>query len=269
MLSKLNELAPNVPVERALCIDIKNVDWAMPDNIRPGYWSSDRWRLGPSDIEIFRSHMDCWKRISKSGELGIVLEDDLIFSENFKEIINVMDKKELNGIFRLDGVAVPLLMNKQEKINKNFSVSKIDSIAPSAAAYVLDPITAENLIESAKVDRTLDDYLFDPTPIDRRIKGHGLLVYQIEPVVAVQAQFGTYSEKLHYIPNFLKLTKRNDVKQRKSKFLKGPILYRLRRELMRKIYKYRLKKRKKNIIARNGAWRKPKLSKDLSWDLRH
>ena len=81
----------------------------------------------------------------------------------------------------------------------------------------------------------------------------------------MQAQFGTYSDASRNIPVFLEVTKRVDVKYRKSRSQQGPILYRFKKEIMRIIYKYRLKKRKKNILANMGEWRKPILSKDLKW----
>jgi hypothetical protein len=55
------------------------------------------------------------------------------------------------------------------------------------------------------------------------------------------------------------------VKNRKLRSLQGPILYRFKKEIIRIIYKYRLKKRKKDILANMGEWRKPILSKDLKW----
>lgn len=265
MLSELAKFLPEIPIERALCRDIKNTDWSMPEGIQPGYWKSDRWALGPSDIEIFRSHIDCWKKISESGQIGIVLEDDLIFSENFQDFIEILKVESLDGIIRLDGVNLPLLINKIIKTNNKFNISKVNSIVASAAAYALDPVTAEKLIVNVKVERTVDDYLFDPTPKDRGAKGHGLPIYQLEPIIAVQAQFGTYSDASRKIPVFLEVTKRVDVKYRKSRSQQGPILYRFKKEIMRIIYKYRLKKRKKNILANMGEWRKPILSKDLKW----
>jgi hypothetical protein len=165
----------------------------------------------------------------------------------------------------LDGVNLPLLIDKYIKTNNKFIISKVNSIAASAAAYALDPVTAEKLIANVKVERTVDDYLFDPTPKDRGVKGHGLPIYQLEPIIAVQAQFGTYSDMSRKIPAFLEVTKRVDVKNRKLRSLQGPILYRFKKEIIRIIYKYRLKKRKKDILANMGEWRKPILSKDLKW----
>ena len=265
MVNELKKLLPSVSINRALCEDIKNADWEMPNNIRPGRWNSDRWALGPSDVEIFRSHMDCWEKISKSGQMGIILEDDLLFSNDFGKVIEILNNEKLTGIVRLDGVNLPLLINKPTKIIENVTISKIDSIAASAAAYSLDPTTAKNLLLKAKVERTVDDYLFDPATLYRGAKGHGLPIYQIEPIVTVQAQFGIYSDKSHKIPEFLKLTKRVDVKSRKSRSLSGPFLYRFRKEIIRIIYRYRLKRLKKTIGDDGGACRVPRLSKDISW----
>ena len=265
MFSQLAKFLPEIPIERALCKDIKNTDWSMPEGIQPGYWKSDRWALAPSDIEIFRSHIDCWKKISESGQIGIVLEDDLIFSENFQDFIEILKVENLDGIIRLDGVNLPLLIDKYIKTNNKFSISKVNSIVASAAAYALDPVTAEKLVANVKVERTVDDYLFDPTPKDRGAKGHGLPIYQLEPIIVVQAQFGTYSDVSRKAPAFLEVTKRVDVKHRKLRSLQGPMLYRFKKEIIRIIYKYRLKKRKKNILANMGEWSKPLLSKDLTW----
>lgn len=265
MIKELTKLIPSVSIDRALCVDIKNANWTMPNDINPGHWSSDRWALSPSDIEIFRSHMDCWEKISKSGEIGIILEDDLLFSNNFGQVIEILKNENLTGIIRLDGVNLPLLIKKHTKIIKNITISKIDSIAASSAAYSVDPITATNLIIKAKVDRTVDDYLFDPATITKGAKGHGLQIYQIEPIIAVQAQFGIYSDKSKKIPEFLKLTKRVDVNSRKSRSLTGPLLYRFRKEIIRIIYRYQLKRLKIAIIDNGGAWRVPSLSKDLYW----
>jgi hypothetical protein len=51
-------------------------------------------------------------------------------------------------------------MSKSNKICNEFSISKINSIAASAAAYALDSNTAGKLISNIRVERTLDDYLF-------------------------------------------------------------------------------------------------------------
>ena len=266
MLSELSKLAPNITINRAACRDIKDTNWSMPKDIQDGRWSSDRWALSPSDIEIFKSHIDCWKKISLSGEIGIVLEDDLIFSKSFTKIIESLKTKNLNGIIRLDGVNLPLLMSKPITISNEFSISKVNSIAASAAAYAVDSNTAEKLISNIRVERTLDDYLFDPKPSDRGARGHMLPIYQIEPITLVQAQFGNYSDKSSKIPDFLKITKRVDVKRRRSKSLRGPILYRFKKQILRMVYKNRLKKYKKDITNKGGEWKVPTLSNDLSWN---
>ena len=157
-------------------------------------------------------------------------------------------------------------MSKSNKICNEFSISKINSIAASAAAYALDSNTAGKLISNIRVERTLDDYLFDPNPSDRGAKGHSLPIYQIEPITLVQAQFGNYSDKSCKIPDFLKITKRIDVKRRRSKSFRGPVLYRFKKQILRMVYKNRLKKYKKDLINKGGEWKVHDLSNDLSWN---
>ncbi|MDB4045793.1 glycosyltransferase family 25 protein [Amylibacter sp.] len=265
MYNELKRLVPTIQIKRALCVDIKNNDWSTPKNIKPGKWQSDRWALGPSDIEIFRSHQYCWNKIAASKEMGIILEDDLLFSNNFPKILKFLTKLKINGIFKLDGVNLPLLINKPTMISENVQISKFKTIAVSAAAYAIDPQTAKELSGLAKINRTVDDYLFDPAQTSRNAQRHCLPIFQVEPVCAAQAQFGAYFDKTRQIPSFLEVTKRADAKSHKSRLLSGPILYRFKKEIIRTIYKYKLQKYKKNIIAKNSSWRSPRLSKDLVW----
>ncbi len=266
MMKELSQLLPDVPVERAMCLDIKSPDWSVPDFVSPGHWKSDRWSLGPSDIEIFRSHLDCWEKISISGQMGIILEDDLLFANTFADAVREINKEHVEGLIRLDGVNRPLLLDTPVKQLQDYSLSPVGSIAASAAAYMLDPKTAQKLIDASKIERTVDDYLFDPTPEYRGAKGHGLNILQIEPVVAVQAQFGTYSDKTREVPSFLENSKRVDVHKRKDKAFTGPFLYRLRKEMMRFKYKRALKKRIELTLSKGGRWCAPELCSDLMWD---
>ena len=41
MLSELAKFLPKIPIERALCRDIKNTDWSMPEDIQPGHWKME------------------------------------------------------------------------------------------------------------------------------------------------------------------------------------------------------------------------------------
>jgi|GEM_PF-2642082 len=266
MMDELSRYLPDVLVERAMCLDIKRPDWSVPDFITPGRWKSDRWSLGPSDIEIFRSHLDCWEKIAKSGEVGIVLEDDLLFAADFADGVKKVDVNKLHGILRLDGLNRPILLEKPIAIFGNFTVSPVASIAASAAAYMLDPKTAAELAQTAVIERTVDDYLFDPTPDVRGARGHNFPVLQLEPVITVQAQFGTYSDRTRKVPSFLENTKRVDVHKRKDKAFTGPLLYRLRKEVMRFKYKKQLKQRIEQNKSAGGRWGSPDLCPDLIWE---
>lgn len=264
-MQELARLVPDIPVVRAMCIDIKSPDWTAPSFVKPGHWLSDRWSLGPSDIEIFRSHIDCWKKISISGELGLILEDDLIFSDSFPNAIQQLKLAKIAGIIRIDGVCRSQLMEKPVKQLDGFTLCPIGSLTASAAAYVLDPTTAADLVADAKIERSVDDYLFDPTPSDRGARGHSLPILQLEPIVTIQAQFGQFADPKREIPSFLVATKRVDVQKRKSRIYVGPILYRLRKEFLRMLYRRRLAKRIEVSSFNGGRWAIVDLCRELRW----
>jgi len=265
MIEELSRLLPNMPVERAMCIDIKSADWVRPSFVQSGRWKSDRWSLGPSDIEIFRSHIDCWQKIAASGETGLVLEDDLLFSKKFGHAIKQLETAQLQGIVHLDGTGQPLILRNATTHLIDFSLCPVGTITASAAAYILNPKTAATLIENAKIERTVDDYLFDPTPSDRGTDGHGLPIFQLEPIVTIQAQFGTFADPVRLVPEFIKATKRVDANKRRDPKIIGPRLYRLRKEMLRALYRHRLAQRKRSTISKGGRWAVPELCYDLRW----
>lgn len=266
ILSELSRLLPDMTVERAMCVDIKAKDWAPPSFVKPGRWNSDRWSLTPSDIEIFRSHIDCWEKIAASGQPGLVLEDDLLFANDFGRVVQQLEHKGIRGIVRLDAVQTSLVLGTPQPIGDGCVLTPAKSLAASAAAYMLDPQTAAALVRDVRIERTVDDFLFDPTPKDRGARGHGLPIMQMEPAVAIQAQFGSFSGAEREIPEFLKMTKRTDVKTRKDRSYIGPPLYRLRKELLRFAYRFRLSGRIKSAEQQGGRWGIPALHADLSWD---
>lgn len=266
MMHELSRLVPDAPIERAMCVDIKTRDWAAPDFVKPGHWKSDRWSLGPSDIEIFRSHIDCWEKIAASGEAGIILEDDLLFSDDFARIIPILQAVKFRGLVRLDGVNRAILLEKSVVQFDDFTLSPVGSVAASAGAYMLDAQTASELVATVKIERTVDDYLFDPTSSDRGARGHNLPIVQLEPVVAMQAQFGQYADPMRAVPEFLKVTKRVDAPKRKARIYLGPWPYRIRKEILRALYRRRLSQRIVKTTSNGGRWGPPKLCTDLAWD---
>lgn len=266
MLGELSRLLPGVAIERAMCVDIKSDGWKAPTWVRAGRWKSDRWSLGPSDIEIFRSHMDCWEKISASREPGLVFEDDLLFAEQLATAVEVLTACAVEGLVRLDGVPGPILLGPQQPLSSGFSLARVKTIVASAGAYFVDPKTASGLAEVAQVNRTVDDFLFDPTPSDRGTSGHAAPIFQLEPAVAVQAQFGSFADERRVIPDFLLATKRADTGKRRDRRYTGPLAYRVRKELLRSVYRRRLKSRIAETLAAGGRWSSPVMSADLRLD---
>jgi GR25 family glycosyltransferase involved in LPS biosynthesis len=265
MLGELERLAPNLQVERALSVDIRDPDWAPPADWTPGRWRSDRWSLPPSDIEIFRSHMDGWKKIAEDGKPGLVLEDDLLFSETFPQALDTLMAAAPSGIIRLDGVRTRLLMEKPQPLSANLSISCMRSVAPSCAAYFIDPRTAAALVAAARIDRHVDDYLFDPVRANHAHGGHGIDAYQLEPVICLQAQFGGFAAPDRVVPAFLKQTKRVDNTRRRDQRYVGPLVFRVWKEVLRFRKKQMLKRLGREVIASGGRLADAIISRDLTW----
>lgn len=265
ILRELVRLLPEAQVERVKAIDIKSPNYAQPSDYSPGRWNSDRWALGSSDIEIFRSHLDAWRKIAETGRHGIILEDDLLFSDQFGECVRGLIKANAKGIIRLDATGHPALLAPAHSQVGIFKLHQLCSLGASAAAYMLDCDTAARLVAHAKIERTLDDFLFDPYPIERGASGHSLDIIQLEPVVAMQAQFGTFSSSSRRVENFLRVTKRVDVKYRKNKEIIGPLHYRLKKEVLRAKHRRAQSVRIRRILANGGTYCSVKPASDLQW----
>lgn len=266
MLAEIFRVLPEAQVERVLAIDIKSPDYAPPPDYSPGHWKSDRWALGPSDIEIFRSHLDAWRRIAASGRSGIVLEDDLLFSDLFGDCVRSLFEANPQGITRLDATGNPALLEPACLQIGLFRLHQLRSLGASAAAYMLDSGTAAKLTADARTERTLDDYLFDPYPTERGARGHGLDIFQLEPVIALQGQFGTFNSCSRNTPGFLLATKRIDVASRKSKEFRGPFLYRVKKEFLRAKHRRAQAIRVHDVLAIGGTHRVIETAFDLRWN---
>lgn len=265
MISTLKELWPELRVQRALAVDIKSPDWVAPREYQPGAWKSDRWALGASDIEIFRSHLDSWKKIAVSGKTGIVLEDDLLFSIRFRSSVECLLEQPLSGIVRLDGLSSKLLLETPNFLTPDVYVSRVRSLAPSSAAYLLSSEAAASLVSQAWIARTVDDFLFDPFPTDRGTRGHDLPIWQLEPAPCTQAQFGTFTSPDKKVPAFLKVTERKDLDTRKDSAIAGPPLYRLRKEALRFLRRRREAARIKQIVGAGGRIEPARPAEGLHW----
>ncbi len=265
MSEELSRLWPELTVERTLAVDIKSPDWTPPPEYQPGRWRSDRWSLAPSDIEIFCSHMDAWARIAAGPGPGLVLEDDLLFSDQFRRSVEAIVSNPRAGVVRLDGLATPLLLGPPEPVGDSVAVSALHSLAPSAAAYLIWPDSASALLTEVRIERTVDDFLFDPYPSDRGARGHAEPLWQLEPAVCVQAQFGRFDRPDKETPEFLRVTKRVDVSARRNREFTGPRIYRLRKEWLRWRHRRRQAIRERQIAAHGGRVAPARAAEGLAW----
>ena len=265
LLAEMERVAPDLPVRRAPARDVSEPDWAPPPGIRPGRWHSDRWSLRPSDIEIFLSHKAAWEMIVAEDRPGVVLEDDVLLSAMFGDVVFKLCDAPPRGIVKLDALGAPQLMDPPRTTPAGLELRRVRSLVASAAAYLLTPETAAALLRGVRVERTVDDFLFDPTPHRRHARGHDQPILQLEPAVAVQGQFGRYRDPTRPLPEFMAATKRSDLNRRKSRDLAGPRLYRLIKEVRRARNRRLLEMDRDRVLADGGVWRAPLEPDDLRW----
>ena len=260
----IQRLSPGVEIRRARAVDVSSPDWTVPEGYSDPNWASDRWALRPSDIEIFLSHKDAWEQLAESGQGGFVFEDDVLFSESFGGAAATLDAASPEGIIKIDGLGSPHLLGPIEAAGQ-LTLRRVEAYLPSAAAYYLSAETARKLSASARIERTVDDYLFDPYPEERGSAGHGLAIYQLDPAITVQGQFGTYSDLGRSVPDFVASTKRSDLAKRKSRVLAGPVHYRILKEWRRWRARKAFARRKDRVLASGGVFQPPVAPDDLRW----
>ncbi|RDU64015.1 glycosyltransferase family 25 protein [Helicobacter sp. MIT 14-3879] len=108
--------------------------------------------LSFGEIACFHSHYSLWHKALELDSPIIVLEDDIEFSYNFKEIINIYNSN-------FEYVRLMYLFDKKTiKLRDNFFIS-FEKVS-GAQGYYITPIAAKKLIKNAKYFfHCVDDYM--------------------------------------------------------------------------------------------------------------
>jgi glycosyl transferase family 25 len=145
------------------------------------------WATG--QIGCFMSHEAAWHAISKgNAEYGLVLEDDLHLSPNFKDVIESDDwiPKEAD-LIRLEDTGQRLKLNSGQKAFEKRKIYKVGSAAWGAGGYIIRKTLAERLINvDCCLHTPVDDFLFnlESSSVSRTIS-----TYQLVPAVCIQDKF--------------------------------------------------------------------------------
>lgn len=238
-------------VKRFSAID-GQADGFVAPGYAPGTWR-DRWTLRVSEQAVFSSHRAIWELIVGRDLPGaVVCEDDILVSKAFGAALDAVDFTRFD-IVKLDGAPSPRRYGALQPMGA-LRVRSIEQIVTSAGCYALSQNAARQLIaESKAFCETLDDFTFRPRA--------GLNTVQLDPAVAVQG----VSVQQDTVPEVMTGSERGgDIARSGGKDEKGPLAYRLRKEMQRAGEKLRFKLwADKALVARGGMIGRPSLAEDL------
>ncbi|WP_146348063.1 glycosyltransferase family 25 protein [Phaeobacter marinintestinus] len=238
-------------VRRFSAVDASAAEFTAP-GYAPASWH-DRWSLLASEQAIFESHRAVWQRVIDDGLPGAVIcEDDILVSDSFPTSLASLELERF-GIVKLDGFYAARRYGPPEAM-ETVSVRPICEHVPSAACYAISRTAAAALLsDSQQYCMTLDDFAFMPRA--------GIHPAQIFPAVAVQAMCVADAGVVRVMASS---ERGGDAMRAGGKANKGPVLFRLRKELTR--LKTRLSRKMGGdtaLLAAGGIIARPDLAPDL------
>ncbi len=191
----------------------------------------ERWSLTASEVACFESHRLAWRTI-RDGEApcGVVMEDDAILSAGFAAALATLPQAALAAdVIKLDGA------NQRRRFGPFVEIGgvplrAIEQTIGSAAAYLISRDAAAKLeARAARYCDHLDDYIFTPT--------RDWAPLQLDPAVAVQGMF-VQEDRAARDQSVDKSERTSDARINATK-MRGPLTYRLSKEMKRGIRKLR------------------------------
>ena len=250
VLSQFKRAELSESVERFSAVDASSPAFSAP-GYSPGKWH-DRWALLPSEQAIFASHRNIWQRIAEGSAAGAVIcEDDILVSNKFEAAIRALDI-ERYGVIKLDGFSASRRYGPKIRMGE-FEVRDILEAVPSAACYSISKAAACRLLKgSIAFCETLDDYVFTART--------GIRPVQLVPAIAVQ---GMCCADGPSVPAAIAGSER-DTSTTQARACKGPVLFRLNKELKRATRKLsHALGADRRLLRRGGVLCCPHLAEDL------
>ena len=191
----------------------------------PATWGP-YWSLTPTDIACFESHRALWARVAASELAHLVFEDDILAAPELGAAASELSQAaETFDLIKLDGAPGTVRLGPVQAI-AGYQVRPVLHVLPSAAAYLLSPVGADKLIRySERYCDHADDFISRPRP--------GWRAFQLVPALVVQGMFATGSVAAR-LPKTVAASERTaDPRIDAGHKQKGPLLYRLGKELRR------------------------------------
>ncbi|SLN37740.1 Glycosyltransferase family 25 (LPS biosynthesis protein) [Falsiruegeria litorea R37] len=232
---------------------------ASPDYTSPRYnphrWGP-YWSMTKTEVAVFESHRKTWETIVETGRPGVIFEDDILLSSSAGAVIESLGN-EHGGyeLVKLDAVGGRYRFGPTCTFGGQ-TLRQIVGVLPSAAAYLLSPSGAAQLLElSQSYCDHLDDFITRPWP--------GFRAFQLEPAVAVQGMFSDLSGRTD-IPVSVIGSERTDFGKAATDDGRGPFSYRAMKEIKRTARKIARKRGgDKRLLASGGFIGEIPLASDL------
>ncbi|SMO44912.1 glycosyltransferase family 25 protein [Ruegeria faecimaris] len=192
--------------------------------------SGSRWGLKQSEVACFESHRAVWKRaVQQDLKAVAIFEDDVEMSTQAGGVIaRLLEAGSGFDFLKLDYSPRVLRFGPELQIS-GVPVRPMLEMAPSAAAYILSQAACRKLLMwSEKYSDHLDDFVSIPRP--------DWQMYQCFPAVGVQM---IWSKQQDQAEDSVKVSERSQNRKTNSGLEKGPLWFRIRRELQaakRKLY---------------------------------
>jgi GR25 family glycosyltransferase involved in LPS biosynthesis len=190
---------------------------------RPKSWKA-YWEMTATEVAVFESHRLLWKQCAlENKDAFFICEDDILMSETLPEALLHLSKQTGKFDFiHIDGVNVAYRLGQPENWS-GVMLAPILQPLSSAAAYVISPQGAKKLTALAQIGFCdhADDFLTRPRQNYR--------AFQLLPAAAVQGMFALAD----HCPQEIRASERTSDSKINLKTSKGPIGYRLAKEIRR------------------------------------
>jgi len=114
---------------------------------------SKSWQrpLKITEVACYLSHRKLWQKISVANEPSIIMEDDVLISKNFLDLVDAIKNKANCEYINLENRGRKKFVSKTRiKIFKEYSLFRLYQDRTGAAGYVLWPSGAQKLLRLEK-----------------------------------------------------------------------------------------------------------------------
>ena len=256
MEDQLAELQLLDAVERIPALDAAEQGPLEELGYAPHGWLP-RWTIAKTLVCGFLSHRQVWQRIvDQELPAAVVMEDDLFFSADFPSALGTLENHlDQFDVVKLDGADYQRRYGPAIEFN-SLEMRPILQEVPSAAAYLLTQAAARRLVEiSEQFADHIDDFIFRPRESWRS--------FQLFPSVALQGMFCS-EQKTAEFSWLVAKSERSSDPALNSDIKKGPLSYRVSKEIIRTISKTQRRLwGDRSLVGNGGFIGRPTLADDL------